>query len=159
MVSDIDIGKICTLRRRKKKEPYVTDCCSYRQCKQCKLTWNTRSSDRAYLIKYLPWTHKNIDKKLWLAWLWFVALQAWTRNSLNTLFFYFCHELFKTAWICWEKYYFLRGINFHKFSLTWPGILVFFQFEKGQEKTQNKKKQVRFHSHSTCCTAWKCVHS
>ena len=45
---------------------------------------------------------------------------------------------------------FLRGINLHKFSLTWPGILVFFQFEKGREKTQNKKKQVRFHSPSTC---------
>ena len=34
-------------------------------------------------------------------------------------------------------------INFHKFHLTWPGILVFYSSkggEKGREKTENEKK-------------------
>ena len=86
-----------------------------------------------------------------------MALQAWTRNSLNTLLFYFCHELFKTGWICWEKYYFLLGINFPQILAWRDQLFSFFSSSKRGEKKHKtkKKKQVRFHSPSTCFTAWK----
>ena len=127
----------------KKKEPKVTDCCSYRQCKQIDMKHTQfRSCISNKTLAMIMNTKKYRQEIIIVTSLIVICgftLQAWMRNSLKT-FFNFFHELFKTAWIFWEI---LRGINFHKFSLTWPGILFFSSSKRG-EKKQNKKNRLDF---------------
>ena len=64
------------------------------------------------------------------------------RNSLNTLFLNFCHELLASIFC----------VGSTSTNLAWRDqVFSFFSSSKrGEKKHKTKKKQVRFHSPSTC---------
>ena len=80
---------------------------------------------------------------MWLVWLWFVALQAWTRNSLNKLFFFiFVMSYLKRLEYAERNIIFCVGST--STNLAWRDqVFSFFSSSKRGEKKHKTKKKNR----------------